>query len=345
MKRYLLAMTAVLLVFLVNFLIVTSAIAAEKWPSPVMIGSFSKGSASYPVNVAMAQLISKYAPSKAVVREYAGGTPGTEALVRGDIHTWSQGQGDFISAYYGTGFWKDKPQDIRLLIGIWFLGPIGLGIRPKEGIQSVKDLAGKKCMVRSLVPFQNQVAETVMRHAGVWDKATILEMATTSDIAPSMIEKKVDCFIWSIGGAYSLEIKTSVGMDWISFTEEEQRAAVAAVPGVVAWTAPRWILDMYGYPPNKILRSVAYCFAFAVRSDMPDHVAYGILNAVYGDKHLDEVRSLSKDLTDTTLDLAVRHFWLPLHSGAVRFYKDKGVWTGEMEAKQKEFLAKRGFSK
>ncbi len=274
MKRYLLTMMIVLLGLLVSVSIVTSATAAEKWPSPVMIGSFSKGSASYPVNVAIAQLISKYTPSKAVVREYAGGTPGTEALVRGDIHTWSQGQGDFINAYYGTGFWKDKPQDIRLLIGIWFLGPIGLGIRPKEGINSVKDLAGKRCMVRSLIPFQNLVAETVMKHAGVWDKATIVEMATTSDIAPSMIEKKVDTYIWAIGGAYSLEIKTAVGIDWISFTEEEQRAAVAAVPGVVAWTAPRWILDMYGYPPNKVLRSVAYCFAYAVRPDMPDAGGY-----------------------------------------------------------------------
>lgn len=345
MKRYLLTMTTVLLVLLVSFSTVTSATAAEKWPSSVIVGSFMKGSASYPTNVALAQLISKYAPAKAVVREYAGGTPGTEALVRGDIHTWSQGQGDFISAYYGAGFWKDKPQDIRLLIGTWFLGPIGFGIRPNEGINSIKDLAKKRCMVKSFIPFQNQAAETIMKQAGVWDKATIVEMAATPDIAPAMIEKKVDCYIWAIGGAYSLEIKQAVGIDWISLTEEEQRVAVAAVTGIVPWTAPRWILEMYDYPPNKVLRSVAYCFAYSVRADMPDHVAYGILKAVYGDNHLNEVRSLSKDLTDTNIELAVKYSWIPFHSGAVRFFKERGVWTSEMEAKQKEFLAKRGFSK
>src|SRR4030042_2075724 len=246
-KCFLLTM-AVLLSLSVTFLIVNPITAEEKWPSSVIVGSFVKGSASYPTNVAIARLISKYTPAKGVIREYAGGTPGTEALVRGDIHIWSQGQGDFLNAYYGTGFWKGKPLDIRLLIGTWFLGPIAFGIRPNEGINSIKDLAKKRCMVKSFIPFQNQAAETIMKHAGVWDKATIVEMASTGDLAPAMIEKKIDCYIWAIGAAYTLEIKKAVGMDWISLTEEEQRAAVAAVTGIVPWTAPRWILEMYDYP-------------------------------------------------------------------------------------------------
>ena len=331
------------------FLSVTSlpgnAAPAEKWPTPVIIGSFEKGSSSYPTNVAMARLVSKYAPAKAVVREYAGGAPGLDALVRGYAHTWAVGQNDFINAYYGTGLWKDKPQNIRLLIGAWYVGPTGFGIRPREGMNSIKDLAGKKCMVKSFIPYQNKLVETIMRQAGVWDKATIIEMAATGDINPAMIEKKVDCFYHSIGGAYTLELKTAVGVDWISLTEEEQRAGLAVTPGQVAYTAPRWILEMYGYPPNKVLRSTAYCQGIAVHADMADHVAFGILDAVYSENRINEVRSVSQDLNDSDIKLAVKYSWLPFHAGAVKFYKEKGVWTDEMEAKQKEFLAKRGLPK
>ena len=192
--------------------------------------------------------------------------------------------------------------------------------------------------------YLNEANELALRKAGVWDKIKVIELAGTADIVPAMIEKKVDCFLWAIGGAYSLEIKTAVGLDWISLAEEEA-GVVRGIAGMALWKAPRWILEMYDYPLDKVLRSYAYCFGLAVHSGMPDHVAYGILNAVYGDNHLDEVRSLTMDLKDTNIKLAVRDFWLPFHAGAVRFYKDKGVWTDAMEAKQKEFLAKGGFSK
>jgi len=345
MKKYVLAVMVGLLAVSVTLFIVTSTPAEEKWPSVITFGSFVKGSASYPTNVALAKLATKYTPATAVVREYAGGAPGMEALIRGDIDTWGVGQNDFYNAYLGTGFWKGKPQDIRLLIGIWYFGPTGFGVRPRDNIRSLKDLAGKRCMVRSFLPYQNKLIETVMTHAGVWDKATIVKMGSTADLAPAMIEKKVDCFYWAIGGAYSLQIKQAVGIDWISLTEEEQRVGLAVTPGEVAWTAPRWILEMYDYPSDKVLRSHAYCFGIGVRGDMPDHVAYGILKAVYGENHLDEVRVLSQDLTDTNIELAVQGFWLPFHPGAVKFYEEQGVWTAAMEARQKEWLAKRGFSK
>jgi len=312
----------------------------EEWPAQISIGSFVKASASYPTNVAIAKLVGKYTPSSAIVREYAGGTPGIEALGRGDIDTWGIGQNDLYNAYYGTGFWEGKPKDIKLLIGTWYYGGIGFGVRPGEGIHTVKDLAGKKCMVRSFLPFQNRLVEQVMKYAGVWDKITVVEMASTADIAPMMIDKKIDCFWWSSGATFGLQIKEAVGIDWISLTPEEQEAGIKGIPGTVAWTAPAWILEMWDYPPDKVLRSTAYCFAIACRADIPDFVAYGMLAAVYDDNHLDEVRVLSPDLTETTIELAVKHSWMPFHPGAVRYYEDKGVWTKEMEARQQELLAK-----
>ena len=162
MKKYVLAMTGIIVAVSMIFFPVTLT-AAEKWPHTITIGSFVKASASYPTNVALAKLITKYSPASAVVREYAGGAPGIEALARGDIDTWSQGQNDFYNAYLGTGFWKGKPKNLRLLIGTWYLGPFGLGFRPGEGIQSLKDLAGKRCMVKSFIPFQ----EYYFQHAGI----------------------------------------------------------------------------------------------------------------------------------------------------------------------------------
>ena len=127
MKKHVLAMTGIIVAVSLAFSPVTLT-AADKWPHTITVGSFVKASASYPTNVALAKLITKYTPANGVVREYAGGAPGIEALARGDIDTWSQGQNDFYNAYLGQGFWKGKPKDLRLLIGAWYLGPFGLGL-------------------------------------------------------------------------------------------------------------------------------------------------------------------------------------------------------------------------
>lgn len=314
--------------------------AADKWPSTISVGSFSKGSTSYPVNVAIAKLIGKYTPVSAAVREYAGGAPGIEALIRGDVDTWAQGQTDFYEAYLGEGLWKGRPQDLRLLIGTVFEGPLGFGVRPSDGIHSIKDLAGKKVMSKSAIPYQNRANEAILRKAGVWDKVTHIQFASTGDIAPAMIEKTVDSFCWAIGGPYSLQIKESTGIDWISLTEEEADA-VRAIPGLTPWKASGWILEMYGYPPDKVLRSYSYLFAVSARAEMSENVAYGIVKAVFDGNHLDEVRSLSQNLSATSLKTAVADFWVPFHPGAVKYYKEKGIWTAKMEARQKELLAMR----
>jgi len=73
---------------------------------------------------------------------------------------------------------------------------------------------------------------------------------------------------------------------------------------------------------------------------MPDFVAYGILAAIYDGNHLEEVRNLSKHLTDASIEKSVEKFWIPFHPGAVKYYKDRGVWTKETEARQKELLDK-----
>jgi TRAP transporter TAXI family solute receptor len=318
--------------------------AQEKWPSTITIGSFTKGSTSYPVNVAFAKLVSKYTPVNAAVREYAGGAPGIEALIRGDVDTWSQGQTDFYDAYLGQGLWKGKPQDLRFLTGVVFEGPLAFGVRPGEGIRTIKDLAGKRVMTKSAIPYQNHANELILKKAGVWDKVKHIQFASTGDIAPAMIEKTVDSFCWAIGAPFTLQIKEATGIDWISLTEDEANA-VREIPGLAPWTATNWILEMYNYQKDKVLRSYAYLFAFAVRSEMKDDVAYGMLKAIYDDNHLDEVRSLSKNLLDTSLKLAVSDFWVPFHAGAVKYYKDKGVWTDKMEARQKELLAKRNLSR
>ncbi len=312
--------------------------ASEDWPDTVNVGSFAKGSQTYPTAVATAQLISKYTPSDGIIREYGGTAPMFEALFRGDVDTAYPAASDTISAYYGRGFYQDKPQDIRLLIGAVYLGPNGIGVRADEGLTKVSDLAGKKCMVKWVIPSLNLQVESIMKSAGVWDKATIIDFASIPDIAPAIISKQVDCWFAAVGAAYTLEIKQATGIDYISLSQSEMEAGMAAVPGYVPWTMGPRLLKMYDFPPDRVINSLAYPLALTVRADMPDYMAYEIVKAFFDDNNLDEVRDLQGELEETSMELATKYFWVPFHEGAVKYYKENGAWDDEKEKKQQEYL-------
>jgi len=312
-----------------------SATAAQKWPDTISIASFPKGSIAYPVATAMAQMISKYNPTTCVLREYAGGAPGTTAVYNGDVLTFLDAQADYIADYW------EKGKDIRELTGNLFVGGEAFAVRPSDNIKTVKDLAGKIAMTKT--PSAHEVSETnaIFKAAGILDKITQVDKGTIADTIPAMINKKIDVFWQAMAIPAALEIKQSVGIDWLTLTPEEAKAAVDATPGDILWTAPKWVLDMYGFPADRKVNSIAFTQGLGVLPTMPDYIAYGILDALYTDNRIQAQVSVSNLIPDITLKNAVTAFEVPLHNGAIKYYKDKGVWTPELEAKQAKLLARQ----
>jgi TRAP transporter TAXI family solute receptor len=341
MKKPLGVLFVVLMVILMTNGLASKGEAGQKWPKEIFLGSFPKGSVAYPTMVAVARLASKYTPAQVVVREYAGCAPLIKACSAGDLDMFMVGQDDLLSAYYGKDPWAGKPQDQELLIGAVFLGGSGFGVRPGEGIKSIKDLVGKTVMVPGTVPWEAGAAKAILRRNGVLEKVKVVKFAIPSEIAPAMIDKTIDAFVWPPGAGVLTEIHASVGLDWIVLEPEDMEAARADYPALVPWAAPSFVLKVYDYPPDKVVNGVAFCAAVACRSDMPAFVAEGILDAVYSDNHIDEVKSLSPFLgVYTNIENAVQYFWTPFHPGAVKFFKSKEVWTEKFEKRQQELLSK-----
>lgn len=95
-----------------------------------------------------------------------------------------------------------------------------------------------------------------------------------------------------------------------------------------------------GYNGGMVKRNVpslAAGTALQGRANLEDHVVYAVLEAIYD--HFDEFVKPHPTLKMMTLDRAVSLNSInPYHAGAVKFYKDRGVWTPEAEAMQQRLL-------
>jgi TRAP transporter TAXI family solute receptor len=67
-----------------------------------------------------------------------------------------------------------------------------------------------------------------------------------------------------------------------------------------------------------------------VTSELPADVVYGIAKATF--EHIDRVRSSYPTLARFSVEAAVQGGLIPFHDGAIRYYRERGVWPPPSEA-------------
>ena len=80
-----------------------------------------------------------------------------------------------------------------------------------------------------------------------------------------------------------------------------------------------------------------------VDQDLEEQLVYNIVKAVF--ENIDKLRASHPSMKEFSLDMATIGSLVPFHPGAVKYYKEQGVWTAELEAKQQERLKALGVTK
>ena len=76
------------------------------------------------------------------------------------------------------------------------------------------------------------------------------------------------------------------------------------------------------------------------RDDISDDLVYKVTKAILDNN--DEFATYHKIAREWTAENSVQNIALPFHEGAIRYYKEKGLWNDELEAEQQELLKQGG---
>lgn len=246
------------------------------------------------------------------------------AFLANEAYFGSEAIFDFASREWG-------PQDLRALMGRPAL--FGIVTAKDAGIETLADLRGRRVSRIKAHPSTNFKVEAVMAFAGLtWDDVEPVEMPGYSAGIQGVIDGEVDAAGAVVGASLLRELEASPrGIHWppvpAGNTEGWDRLNAYA-----PLFAPATMTDGPGASQESPVDLVAYRYPIvSVYADADADTVYSITKAIveaYPD-YKDATRVMTHWSTD---EAAHPPFDTPAHEGAVRYYREAGIWTDKDEA-------------
>ncbi len=316
---------------------------AQQLPPILSIGTHPIGSFFNSVGTAAAIVISKHTPMKAIAKPMTGPAAWFPLMDTKDVDLGVLNNWDAEKGYTGESVYsrlsKGKGFPVRL-IAISVNNAIGLAVAADSGIYKYSDLRGKRVAGNLPTPSLQLQIEALLANGGVgWSEVKPVPVSSVAEGVKVVMEGRADA-----------SAPCTIGM---SITEElhaKKGARILPVdpsPEAVKRTKekfPGYLIKVTPGPGKTGVEKEQYLWAYDIylvgREDLPEEAAYQAVKALWENyKELGSIHVLLKDWTPDRF--VTKDALIPFHPGAIKFYKEKGVWTDELAKLQETLLTKK----
>ena len=334
-----------------NILLTLLAIAftlcfiSQAFSQVLTIATDPMGTGTYGATAGIAKVLNENTEYNVKVKPTTGATEIGPLLSLGEVeigvmHNWEAEKCWKVEMHYAEPLKGLKVAPMRIMMGgpPTFISPV---IREDAGIVNIpEDLIGKKCAGyqtgNASAIFQVRAA---LANLGLSeDDVEMITVPGLSEAIQMLIDGRADIAGTSTPGQAILkELDSKRGCHFLDLRHtpeaiEAYRAIFPASP-VVLEPSP----DLTGI---KVTTHLFYFedFLIANPESVSDEMAYEMMKAVY--ENFTELQELSAELTRVKLESLVSlGASVPYHPGAVKFYKEIGLWNDEVEALNQKLLA------
>lgn len=327
-------------------ILMTACLSLTSWAQEkkqFRIVSGAMGSTTYNLCVAFASVVEKHSDLRLFVEPSAGSSAQALLLSKGEADISELPSAHCVTLRNGSkGYEKAFPHyvgnatPVRLLVSGHIL-PFGILMRKKSWVESISDLKGKKLFGAS--PGTAGIEMTTRAYLAVagleYDKdVKILSMSSTTDGVDRVNAGEADGVVLTYGGSKIYEFATNDGGWYINAPVDEKSMETynKFYPGVVPWTAEQ---------DGPCMKKGTHFFGFpdylSTTKRLSDEAAYKITKAVL--ENTEELAKINPLFKEWSLERAVKYAVIPFHPGAVKFYKEKGVWNADLDKLQEKLLS------
>jgi len=311
--------------------------------SNVSIATFQPGIAFHSAASGIASVISDNSGLNATVRPFAGPKSWYPLMDSGDIDF---GTTDFLVKYAVLGIenYDSMHKNIRTVVIGNHIPMVGLGVKESSGIDSLKDLKGKNVAFYTATPESfNPLIEVELKSVGLsWDDVNKVQVSDIGDGLEALREDRVDAaFIGDPNAGVFIELDNAVGVKGLNLADitpgkfddfpEDLKAEMAEIsPGLTPTIREGAILDepIVTYHSPNLLTSSA---------KLSEDIVYEVVKTLY--ENYEELHPIFHWLEEWNPESMFRPDPpAPYHDGAIKYFKEIGVWTDEAEEFHKEFM-------
>lgn len=232
-------------------------------------------------------------------------------------------------AWNGEDIYEKEYKDLRLIMGIYPLPQVWIALKD-SGMTSLMDLKGKRVGVGVGPATWDPVSRPVFEaHGFDYEKDITRVYGGFEDLHTQLGDGMLDAIITSTSGDKHLlpatvELMASRELIGLEYDQPSVDKLVEEVPyysrfELTPGLVPGWDDEPY----QNVSQATVYLFA---GKNLPDDKVYEIVEAIYANlqEAAEEVPYL--EYTAENPEILCEQFIIPYHDGAVKFWKEQGLW-------------------
>jgi TRAP transporter TAXI family solute receptor len=240
---------------------------------------------------------------------------------------------------FGTRSWG--PQPSRLLMAATACNGITLAVAKDTGVKEVKDIRGKRVGIVVGSPALTQGVLALIAFGGLTEKdVTLVQFSSNNAMWKGIINNEADVALSSTISGQTKEADSSPRGIVFPPLPADDKEGWARVHKRAPYFVPQKITcGAGGLSPQNPVAAASYAYPIFM---------------TYADRPADAIYAVTKGMIDTYngykdsapgadgMALSLQNFqWVvPYHDGAIRMFKEKGVWT-EAAQKHNDSLIRR----
>lgn len=290
-------------------------------------GSSSIGSTGYVIMEGLANTVNRNSDLQNASLATSGGAENMQLFAQGVIQLGQTTSTDWKPAAEGLDPYP-APIEVHQMFAYTLFNCTPM-VRADSEIQTLEDLRGRRCMPSPAGSSTATMWQVLFEAAGIlkdiewtygsWRESYDALRAEAVDCIPSLLTNGRPSPVLS-------ELVATTPVRILPIPQEVMDKAKQLNPGISFGTIPAGAVESI----DEATQAASFSGVLAASPDVEEDVAYTVMKAIFD--NAEDVRALGTQFEDIDLEFGVEYLVenFPVHKGAAKYYKEKGLWTDNM---------------
>ncbi|MDO8907358.1 MAG: TAXI family TRAP transporter solute-binding subunit [Pseudohongiella sp.] len=265
------------------------------------------------------------------------------ATLRADRVHMSAGGSEAVYAQEGILNFAARiwgPQPIRAILSNFSTScSFSFATAADANIRTIDDMRGKRLTFVQGAPSLNNASTALLAYANLtWDDVQIVEVGGYNASIDAVINNRADVAGGACNSPPFMRLDSSPrGLHWVEFPHDDADA-IQRVRDRLPWYVPHIATEGPAIDVNQGVRVFTSAYPLLVAMDTAEEdTVYGLTKVIA--LHYDEYKASAPGANGwLIMGQQLENAFIPYHEGAIRYFKEIGIWTPEAETKQQENL-------